>query len=236
MNPMRDRILDAAVEVALKDGIIAMTLDGVCKHVGISKGGLVHHFRSKDILLVEMMERFVDHFEQRLAAMEMADQVPQHRSIRAMLRTAQAMASGKPIHGIQVSSGHAMRLMMSLLTASANNPLLLQTIRTKFDSMRSRMMSNSQPDGHLALVLWMAFDGFMLWQHLGLLPNDTDLGQELIARMLALIDEPVTERPTQGKQNAKKSVIGKCAARPKAVDQRIPKSGKVASARKGKRR
>lgn len=191
---MRDRILDAAVEVALEEGILAMTLDGVCDRVGISKGGLVHHFRSKDILLVEMMERFVGQFEQRLEAMEAADQEPQHRRIRAMLKTAQAMVSGKRVNGLKLSSGHAMRLMMSLLTASANNPILLQSIRQKFDSMRSRMMADSEPDGHLALVLWMAFDGFMLWQHLGLIPADTDLGLELIARMLAMIEAPEPAR------------------------------------------
>ncbi len=39
LKSVRERILDAAMGLAIRDGVMAVTLDGVCKQVGISKGG-----------------------------------------------------------------------------------------------------------------------------------------------------------------------------------------------------
>ena len=43
----REKILDAAVQVAIRDGILAMTLDAVAREAGVSKGGLIYHFRRR---------------------------------------------------------------------------------------------------------------------------------------------------------------------------------------------
>jgi AcrR family transcriptional regulator len=186
---IREDILDAAMNLAIRDGVMAVTLDGVCKQVGISKGGLIHYYKNKDELLVGMMERFVGHFEQHLQGLVAKDKRPKHRHIRAMLETAKTMIDGKKkIEGLPVPAGHATQLMMSLLTASANNPVLLGTIRRKFESMRAAMLEDSAPDGHLALVLWMAFDGLMLWKHLGLITGDDKLNEQLIRRMQFLLE------------------------------------------------
>ncbi len=139
-------------------------------------------------MLVGMMERFVGHFEQQLAGLVAADKHSRHRRIRAMLKTARTMFEGKNVEGMPVPAGHATRLMMSLLTASANNPMLLSSIRQKFESMRAAMMEDSAPDGRLALVLWMAFDGLMLWQHLGLIAPDDTLNVQLVRRMQELLE------------------------------------------------
>lgn len=185
---VRDKILDAAMALAIREGVMGVTLGGVCKQLGISKGGLIHYFRSKDELLVGMMERFVGHFEEQLRGLVAADKQPRHRRIRAMLKTAKTLIDGKKMEGMPVPAGHASRLMMSLLTASANNPLLLTSIRTKFEAMRAAMLEDSAPDGRLALILWMAFDGLMLWQHLGLIAPDDKLNGQLVRRMQELLE------------------------------------------------
>jgi AcrR family transcriptional regulator len=193
MSDRREQILNAAIEVAIQGGILSMTLDEVCKRAEISKGGLIHHYRNKDELLIAMMDHFVGSFEHQIQTIVSQDPDAPHGRIRAMLTTAQALVSGKPIKGLAIPSAHAIRFMMSLLTASANNPPLLKSIRIKFDALRTAMLEDSAPDGHLALVLWMAFDGLMLWHHLGVLPEKGPLGEQLVQRMLHLLDASVAE-------------------------------------------
>jgi hypothetical protein len=47
MPGSKDRILDAAERVVLRDGVTHLTLDAVAAETGISKGGLLYHFPSK---------------------------------------------------------------------------------------------------------------------------------------------------------------------------------------------
>lgn len=47
----KDKICEAAMQLAIRDGLLAMTLDNVAKQAGISKGGVIYHFPSKDELV-----------------------------------------------------------------------------------------------------------------------------------------------------------------------------------------
>ncbi|MGW0840904.1 TetR/AcrR family transcriptional regulator [Streptomyces sp. NPDC002787] len=53
----RLRILDAAVEHFAQRGFHASSLTRIANDVGITQGGLLHHFRSKEDLLVQVLER-----------------------------------------------------------------------------------------------------------------------------------------------------------------------------------
>jgi AcrR family transcriptional regulator len=52
-------MLDAAEDVVLRDGIGRLTLDAVAKEARLSKGGLMHHFPTKDALIDAMVRRKV---------------------------------------------------------------------------------------------------------------------------------------------------------------------------------
>jgi AcrR family transcriptional regulator len=54
---VQDRILDAAEGLILTRGVAGFTLDGVAQEAGVSKGGLLYHFRSKDSLISGMQRR-----------------------------------------------------------------------------------------------------------------------------------------------------------------------------------
>ncbi len=53
----RLRILDAAVDRFAQRGFHASSLARIAADVGITQGGLLHHFRSKEDLLVQVLER-----------------------------------------------------------------------------------------------------------------------------------------------------------------------------------
>lgn len=57
MASSRDRILDAFEEVLVGEGERAATLDAVAAKAGISKGGLIYHFPSKEQLAHGLCER-----------------------------------------------------------------------------------------------------------------------------------------------------------------------------------
>jgi AcrR family transcriptional regulator len=54
----RDRILDAFEELLAEQSERAATLDAVAARAGVSKGGLLYHFASKDALVDGVLERF----------------------------------------------------------------------------------------------------------------------------------------------------------------------------------
>ena len=60
----RDRILDAAEAVILESGGRSFTLDAVAARAGISKGGLVYSFATKDDLVYAALEREMARFQE----------------------------------------------------------------------------------------------------------------------------------------------------------------------------
>ncbi|MCK9916892.1 MULTISPECIES: TetR/AcrR family transcriptional regulator [Microbacterium] len=53
----RESVLDAYEDVVIADGPAAATMDAVARAAGVSKGGLLYHFASKDALQSAVIER-----------------------------------------------------------------------------------------------------------------------------------------------------------------------------------
>ena len=60
----KNAILDAAEAIVVKSGAVHMTLDAVAAEAGISKGGLIYHFPTKEALLQAMIDRQAELFEE----------------------------------------------------------------------------------------------------------------------------------------------------------------------------
>lgn len=56
----RERILDAYTKILITRGVEAATLDEVAANADISKGGLLHHFASKEALVSGLCARLVE--------------------------------------------------------------------------------------------------------------------------------------------------------------------------------
>src|SRR5919106_665839 len=63
-GPARERILEAAERVVADIGAARLTLDVVAQSAGVSKGGLLYHFPSKESLLSALAQRYVHSMEQ----------------------------------------------------------------------------------------------------------------------------------------------------------------------------
>jgi AcrR family transcriptional regulator len=62
----RAAILAAALRVISAHGITNLTLDLVAKEAGVSKGGLLYHFASKDELIMGLVDEGLDSFERKV--------------------------------------------------------------------------------------------------------------------------------------------------------------------------
>lgn len=71
-NNARERILDGFEDVLIVGGDAQVTLEGVAVHVGLTKGGLLYHFRSRAALVAGLVERFDQRSRADLAEMTAA--------------------------------------------------------------------------------------------------------------------------------------------------------------------
>ena len=62
------RIVDAAEEVVLRDGVSRLTLGAAALEAGLSKGGVLYHFASRDALVAAMVDRIIEEFDRDLAS------------------------------------------------------------------------------------------------------------------------------------------------------------------------
>ncbi|GLW06158.1 TetR family transcriptional regulator [Microtetraspora sp. NBRC 13810] len=63
----RDELLDAAECLLTEHGTGALTLAAVAERAGVSKGGLLYHFNSKEALVRAMIERLIADFDRLVA-------------------------------------------------------------------------------------------------------------------------------------------------------------------------
>lgn len=63
---MRERLIDAAVELLINEGVAKTTTSAVQKKAGVSRGALLHHFPSRALLLASTVQRLVRQNEQQI--------------------------------------------------------------------------------------------------------------------------------------------------------------------------
>ncbi|ACA38509.1 TetR family transcriptional regulator [Lysinibacillus sphaericus CBAM5] len=62
---LKQRIVDASVELFQQDGYHNVTVDRIVEYIGASKGGFYHNFKSKDELLYEIHDVFISYVIQQ---------------------------------------------------------------------------------------------------------------------------------------------------------------------------
>ena len=79
-------ILESVTRIVADDGADGLTIDEVAKRSEISKGGVLHHFPSKEALLVAAFARDLDLFEERVERLQQEDPATPGAYTRAYLR------------------------------------------------------------------------------------------------------------------------------------------------------
>ena len=157
----RDTILDAAQRIAAERGAGRITLDEVARESGLSKGGLLYHFATKEALLQAMLERLIARTSAVRASHEQTFTGQPWSVLRAMLATRM-----NP-HVLDPS------VAMAILTAVAEKPALLDPLREYIQQMRERILGESG-ESPTTWLLWAAADGLMFQELLDISPVPAD--------------------------------------------------------------
>jgi len=173
----RDRILDVAQARLLQHGPSGLVLSAVAEDAGVSKGGLLYHFPSKEALIDGLTDRMLDRFDflqESLAVME--GEAPGCWS-RAYLDST-VDPDGSP-------ADNSAQLMAGLLAAVGARGEKLAPVRERFASWHRRL-EHDGIDAELAMLVRFAADGLWLSALLGLPVPEPVLMERVIARLQRL--------------------------------------------------
>jgi AcrR family transcriptional regulator len=167
----RDRLIDAAITVILRDGVLSLTLDATAAEAGVSKGGLLYHFPSKERLVAAVLDRWLGEFE---TAVE-ADVAAGESWANAYLHQAVAGAN---------EDSKSMEAAPFLLMIA--EPATRKIVQDWHLGFRARLADEI---GELAAATVIAVaDGLWFAQVFGLPHPEGSLREELLEQMRAIID------------------------------------------------
>lgn len=140
------KILDAAADIARDHGPGNLSLEAVAAKAGVSKGGLLYHFPSKDKLLEAVVEGFVKSFDQMLRERQQKKNDGPDSLVQAYLE-------------LFVEENDCRKPPPSaLLAALAENPEFLAPVRRYHRSFLDRVKENAG-DPAMAMVVFLAIEG-----------------------------------------------------------------------------
>jgi AcrR family transcriptional regulator len=164
----RTELLDAAVAVIRRDGATALTLDAVAAQAGVSKGGVLYHFASKQALVDGLVNRWLDDFEAQLTGDDL------------LADYARACDLGPP-------NPDRTATEFGMLAALIGEPAALEAARGRYSEWMTRILAGAA-DTVDAWVVRLAADGLWYSDLLGVAPPEGDDRRRLIARLVALAE------------------------------------------------
>jgi AcrR family transcriptional regulator len=152
--------------VVRRDGPRGLTLETVATEAGVSKGGLLYHFPTRDALVDALVEDWLDRFEA-----EVVEGTSDGSWVRAYAR---ACAGSR--------SAAERATDVALLVAIAGDPRRLEAVRGRYAAWQARLVADA-PDAVDATLVRLAADGLWFADLLGLAPPTGRLRQAVAARL-----------------------------------------------------
>lgn len=155
----RDRVLDAAEAVIVESEGRGFTLDSVAERAGVSKGGLVYAFPSKDDLIAAALARELRRF---IVAWE-AKADPDDKSSVGMLTAY--------IAEIQSQEETHLRTASLLMTALSNAPAVSEPARKFYRAIFKHFNGDTERGRDIRQAI-LAIEGLFFLRGLGLVDSD----------------------------------------------------------------
>ncbi len=166
----RDRLLDAFSELLVAAGSRGATLDAVAATAGVSKGGLLYHFGTKDALVDGLLERF-----RRMAGDDARDmRTAPEGATEYYLRTS-VIQQGDPLSCTAVAVLHL---------AQEGDPRAVGAFTDATEEWRAAI-EEQVGDHVLSRVVQLVGDGLWAGSSIGVAPDDLDDVVAGVAGLLA---------------------------------------------------
>jgi AcrR family transcriptional regulator len=176
----REKLVHAAAQLVVSKGINRVTLEQVALEAGVSKGGLLHHFPTKQALLNSLIKQVGQVFEARLEkymALEASDQPG--RLARAYIRASFEYEADE------------LKLSNAIAKVVSEFPELLLELQQEFAQLDQEMQKDGLPAVR-ALVIRLACDGLWFSELIGVSSLQESLREQMRDELLAMTRlEPV---------------------------------------------
>lgn len=139
----REKILDSYQLILLEQGERAATMDQVAARAGVSKGGLLYHFRDKAAMAAALLERVRELLAEDLAKMAAASEGPAAYYLRGSL------LQGDPLD---------RTLLAAMQLAPEHDAAKIAVYREVQEGWR-RIILSEIPDGAIADAIMLMGDG-----------------------------------------------------------------------------
>jgi len=197
----RNAALDAALVIIARDGPGRLTLDAIARESGLSKGGLMHQFRTKEAVLKALLERQMVRFERfSTPYREKARTESEYPELATEIAT------------VREAANTPNSAALALLAAMVENPDLMALPRESDIKMIAAIRAEAT-DPDLAMLRWAAARGLMLGALFGISTLSKAERERLFERLLDDSQWSALENPAerQTKTRAAKSGAGPTA-------------------------
>lgn len=168
----RNAALQAALAIIARDGPGRLTLDAIARESGLSKGGLMHQFPTKQAVLKALLDHQIAYFEQ-FASQYMAE----HADERSQPELAAQIATSRE------TINNPSSIAFAVLGALGQDPGLLSATRS-LDKDKVEAIKAEAADPDLALLRWSAARGLALTSMFGMCPLSAKERDRLFERLL----------------------------------------------------
>lgn len=177
ISPARERILEAAERVVGEVGAARMTLDGVAQAAGVSKGGLLYHFPSKEALLVGLAKRYVAHMSDCIAQAKNCEGHVEGHDLKACI-----------LGILEQPRARIAGMGAALFAAAANDLTVLEVIRER-KAQLTKQLESSNVDFSRAAVVMLAIDGLIMRESLRISSFTEEQRERVVQQLLQIADE-----------------------------------------------
>ncbi|MFM0095100.1 TetR family transcriptional regulator [Paraburkholderia nemoris] len=168
----RKKAIAAAFTILTRDGVGGLTFDSLSRESGISKGGLLHQFRTKHGVLCALLEQHQIQFEQ----------------IGREYIAKEGASKAEPTLAAQIamyreSSNQPHSVARAILAALVESPELLESIKAA-DTAKMKALQDEAPDLDLSLLRYFAASGLAFHSLMGLSQLSNSARNRLFDRLL----------------------------------------------------
>jgi AcrR family transcriptional regulator len=151
----RDRILGTAASIVAEHGVQHLTIEATAAAAGLSKAGLIYHFKTRDELLSALVERMASEVDLRaMHSSDPSNPVPMSAQLAAQFKFNLQMPAEQKL------------LFKNMLEAAIIEPKLLAPMQGLFERDYAAFGSGSKAG--LALLLAAAADSIVILEILQL--------------------------------------------------------------------
>jgi len=150
----RELIMDAAIKVMTRDGLMNVRLEGVAEEAGFSKAAIYHYFPDKEALIINIVIR-----EQRVACEHLSEVVDRGLSFTDSLRefaNIYQRSFGYSADALGRSGTPFPSMFTSIIASMTKHEALFKetfALKQKIDGLIAKIIARAKADGTLTIPI-----------------------------------------------------------------------------------